>query len=119
MTENSAEDEARQPGARALRHARMAARLVTQMRSNAAGMVPGSAPARLAAGLDFAMASRIHQFRMALLTHERIATLADRLQTQVNTLDALSSDIPEEAAAGLATQKGHLEWVLGELRRSM
>jgi hypothetical protein len=119
MTDNSTEDQARQPGARALRHACRAARLVTQMGGNAVGMVPGSGPARMAAELDFAMANRIHRFRMALLAHERIATLADRLQTQVNTMDALSADIPEGAAAELATQKGHLEWVLGELRRSM
>lgn len=68
---------------------------------------------------DYAVAGRIDRLRLALLVHDRIGALADRLQTQVDALDALRAQVPADSTEVLAAQKGQVAWLLGELRRTI
>lgn len=117
MTEQTAMRQAREAGADILDGADKFARWLARIGSAAAAHIPVPEIKRIATEADFAVASRIDRARAVLLTHERVRALAERLQTQVSALDSLGAELPD-AADEIAAQKGHIAWLLAELRRA-
>lgn len=68
--------------------------------------------------LDFTVASALNRADVRFLRPQRgVEALTHRLEAQVEALDEFSAQLPSEAAADLEIRKGHLTWLLSELRR--
>jgi len=102
-----------------MRQARIAASRALRLGANPTSVVPSAGLERRATELDFAVASRIDRIRVQLLAPQRISALAGRLQAELTAMDTLQAEIPADAAADLAAQKGQIAWLLSELRRAM
>lgn len=99
--------------------ARNAASLVLRFGARAASLVPSADLQRRATELDFEVASRIDRIHGRLLAPRRVSALAGRLQAELAAIDNLQAEVPQDAAADLAAQKGQIAWLLSELRRAM
>lgn len=116
MTDTTISDRQR---ALLMTQARNAISRALRLSARAASMVPSTGLERRATELDFAVASRIDRIRVQLLAPRRVSALAGRLQAELTAMDTLRAEIPADAAADLAAQKGQIAWLLSELRRAM
>jgi hypothetical protein len=73
-----------------------------------------------ASQLDFAVANTLDRAHVRFLRPRRgLESLTHRLEAQLEALDEFSGQLPAETAADLETRKGHLSWLLSELRRGL
>jgi hypothetical protein len=70
--------------------------------------------------VDFLVADHLERVRLRLVKPRRgMEALTRRLEAQRDALDDLSKQVTPEAATDLEARKGHVSWLLNELRREL